>query len=745
LQVLKNKDFGKKLKRRFGALLPFCSLPIPQKGLTMKKTLNLSLSILWVLFLAFFALAAGEESQVDTFRKQPELSSIAAANENTNHALQQTQNSYGRISSSLNANINQVWANDGGDKVTRAELRATTNPGSVLNSIWDGNSIHVFGAKNEVVGFNLVLEAPAAEATEITVSFDHLAGPAGAVISSIPAVGEGVFDWIHRNIELFYLSYLEIKGLSLLSYENYDERHIPERFRRPWTDEGEGQGTWEDRPDHDKFYPEIAIPLELVPTFTVGAGQNQSIWVDVYIPKTAPSGLYQGTITVQENGSTTHNIPVELSVRNFILPDLPSARTMVFFSTENINDRYYGVTYPDEDTDLYNQSLRLADRHFQLAHRHKVSLIGNPGYITVDRMDEAWTSRLDGDLFAAANAYDGPGVGVGNNIYVIGEYGDWPWQDGTQADMWANTDVWVNWFDSQSFSTPTDYFLYLIDEPNNTEETKKWTLWMDHNPGPGKRLMSMATIELPTAMDETPSLDIPTSSIPTGITDLWQNAVDLYLEDSEKRVYFYNGSRPGTGSFAIEDDGVALWVLAWAHYKKKIDRWFYWESTYYDNNQGGEGQTNVFQRAQTFGSFDSLDPVLGETGWNYSNGDGVLFYPGTDVRFPAESYDVMGPFSSLRLKLWRRGIQDVDYLTMAAAVNPTRTAEIVNEIIPKVLWEYGVEDPNDPSWVMTDISWSTNPDLWETARAELADIITSNNDGDGDGNQCFIKALRLYD
>jgi len=115
--------------------------------------------------------------------------------------------------------------------------------------------------------------------------------------------------------------------------------------------------------------------------------------------------------------------------------------------------------------------------------------------------------------------------------------------------------------------------------------------------------------------------------------------------------------------------------------------------------------------------------VRGQAGWNYFNGDGVLFYPGTDTRFPAESYGLSGPFASLRLKMWRRGIQDVDYLTLAAAINPTRTAQIVNEMVPLVLWEYGVDDPDDPTWVRTDISWSTNPDDWEAARAELADII----------------------
>ena len=65
----------------------------------------------------------------------------------------------------------------------------------------------------------------------------------------------------------------------------------------------------------------------------------------------------------------------------------------------------------------------------------------------------------------------------------------------------------------------------------------------------------------------------------------------------------------------------------------------------------------------------------------------------------------------------------MDYLTLAAAISPTRTAEIVNEVVPKVLWEYGVSDPDDPIWVLIDVSWSNAPDGWEAARADLADII----------------------
>ena len=142
-----------------------------------------------------------------------------------------------------------------------------------------------------------------------------------------------------------------------------------------------------------------------------------------------------------------------------------------------------------------------------------------------------------------------------------------------------------------------------------------------------------------------------------------------------------------------------------------------------DNFQGGTGQTNVWQQAQTFGGHSGFDNVLGETGWNYTNGDGVLFYPGTDTVFPSESYGLEGPVASLRLKHWRRGVQDYEYLALAAAVDPVAVQAIVDAMIPEVLWEYGVDDPDDPTWVRTDISWSIDPDVWEDAREALADII----------------------
>lgn len=629
------------------------------------------------------------------------------------------------------AAITAIWANSGDEKVTQDELRATPGSTGTISRAWNGKTISVFGARNEVVTFNLVLEAGSG-ASNVMVSFNGLTDSAGTSIKSATATGNGIFDWTQRNIELFYVRYVPIRGLSLISNETYDERLIPYRLRRPWSTtflsgKASGSGLWADRPDHDKYYPEIAVPLELNPRFDIAANSNQSIWVDIYIPKGSAPGIYFGAVQVHVNGSVVQSIPVQLTVRNFTLPDVPSAKTMLYYSSSDINKRILGNAFPNPGTAQAAKASLLRDRYFMLAHRHRISLIGDvPGSDCVDLGDQPcadWLPRLDGSLFTAANGYAGTGVNTGNNVYSIGTYGSWSWKKGTQADMWAHTNGWAVWF--AAHSPATEYFLYLIDESSNYAQIEQWCQWILSNPGFGGQMKSLATLALTRAAGQTPHLDIPASTMSLGIPSEWEPLANKYTSAVRHRFYMYNGHRPGSGSFATEDDGVALREVAWGQYKKHISRWFYWQSTYYNDYQGGAGDTDLFTQAQTFGGTPTIsDPdIFGQTTGTYGNGDGVLFYPGTDTVHPNHSYGVDGPFASLRLKYWRRGIQDADYLAMAAARDPVATNKIVNQMVPKVLWEYGVHNPADPTYQYTDVSWPTDADAWENARASLATII----------------------
>lgn len=101
----------------------------------------------------------------------------------------------------------------------------------------------------------------------------------------------------------------------------------------------------------------------------------------------------------------------------------------------------------------------------------------------------------------------------------------------------------------------------------------------------------------------------------------------------------------------------------------------------------------------------------------------MLLAPGRDVRFSSSGPGVLGPVASLRLKLWRRAIHDVDYLAQASAINAGSVTSIVSTRVPAVLWEVDVDDDNDPTYRNAPISWSINPDDWEASRKALADIV----------------------
>ena len=152
-----------------------------------------------------------------------------------------------------------------------------------------------------------------------------------------------------------------------------------------------------------------------------------------------------------------------------------------------------------------------------------------------------------------------------------------------------------------------------------------------------------------------------------------------------------------------------------------MDRFFYWESTYYNDFQNGPAVDNdLFNVAETFGGGKhKQDPVLGEWNYGHTNGEGVLFYPGTDLVYPKDSYNVLGMFASLRLKHWRRGIQDVDYINLAAAKNPAATKQIVLQMVPEAFWDLS----DLGGYIISPLPYSINPDDWENARKQLAHII----------------------
>jgi hypothetical protein len=634
-----------------------------------------------------------------------------------------------------NSALSAVWANDGSDKVTRDELRSSTGK-DVRNSLWNGTTIDLLGARNEVINFNLVLEAAKTGVDEVSVSISDLIGPGGSALRYAPRTAATMYDWSSTEIELFYVRYLQIKGFSYFGFgplEGWGDAALPQRARCPGMKQPDPhkQPTGTDcsfaqRPIANRYVPDIAVPLEMKAKFSVASGANQSIWADIYIPKSASPGHYTGTVTIYEHGTATRKVPVALTVRNFALPDVPNSRTMLYASVQDLESRFGSK---QAALTAYRNELRVA-------HRHKIAVIGN-NFDTdwgAGKPDANWLPYLDGSGFSTASGYAGPGVGTGQDVFSIGTYGGVT-HDTTQDVFTSRFNSWATWFENNAPNV--ERFVYLCDEVycKNSKPTLSTQLsWWQAISGPGRRLQTLATLGL---IDAPAALSFPTSTWDmsggnshnqNGTSAVDQAAIDALLAQSPARKpYYYNGARPGAGSMATEDDGVAMREVPWGQYKKRLARYFIWEGTYFDDYQQGRGKYDVFSSAETFGPdakhmHDSHS--YGLIGGSMSNGNGVLFYPGTDVLYPANSYGLPGPIVSLRLKHWRRGVQDVDYLTLAHAIDPAAVDAIVQKIVPRVLWEVQCYTPKaDCSYTYEPASWSSNPDDWEAARAQLAHII----------------------
>src|SRR3954451_9084707 len=69
------------------------------------------------------------------------------------------------------AGVRRIWAVNDGEKIDRD---AKNHPASSRNSVWDGRMVRLFGGRNEVVAFQVIVEADARGVNELTVRLPAL-------------------------------------------------------------------------------------------------------------------------------------------------------------------------------------------------------------------------------------------------------------------------------------------------------------------------------------------------------------------------------------------------------------------------------------------------------------------------------------------------------------------------------------------------------------------------------------------
>lgn len=553
--------------------------------------------------------------------------------------------------------LSRAWAVNDGEKVEKDDL---SHPAQQQNSAWSGEKIKLFGARNEIVAFQLVVESDGSGIDGLTVSLPEIAERGGDAKITYQPPGSDPTDYVGRPIQVFVENYMNVEEASTAGWV-YD----PDGPAAPSDPTG-----WKPV----QLVPENAkegrggLPIDVPPQ------QNQAFWFDVYIPKGLPAGMYDGWVHVTAGGGDVV-IPVELEVLGFELPDQNGISAMLYFESDQV--------------ELY-QGHGLDDRYHRFAHRNRVELVNAYDANSAN----AALGRFSGDDFTAANGYEGPGAGHGNRLAPASFYGPGSKYD-TKSSAWQSSDAWMNFMASKLPGVET--FLYMPDEPGSGEYAyiEQIASNIHSNPGPGKGLSIFVTSSYKQALD--------------GSIDIWcasAGGFDPAKAEQERakghQYWFYNGHRPDTGAMTIDTPATDARVNAWAAYKHGVEVYFYWHSDHWKHNHQKEGDKiqNVWENPITF------DNRKSGGGGSFINGDGVLMYPGEEVLHPEQDRGIVGPISTIQLANLRRGLQDALYLAMARDKGlDAEVDDAIESVVPAMFTDAG-----------SSVSFAEHGDAFEDAR-----------------------------
>jgi hypothetical protein len=570
------------------------------------------------------------------------------------------------VARGADAGVRRIWAVNDGEKIERD---ARDHPASARNSAWDGRTVRISGARNEVVAFQVIVEADERGIDRLSVRLPELGSGADRITYRAPA--SDPTDYAGRPIEIFSVHYMNVAMPSHASWV-YDAAS-PAAPKDPTG--------WK--------------PVQLVPEngragrgglpVAVRANENQSIWIEVYVDRERAAGLYRGSIEVDAD-TARRTLPIELEVFNFTLPDENSMHAMLYYTSDQ-PERYQGRNLDD----AYNR----------FAHRHRVELVH-------EYNEQTLTSSIDrfsGADFTRERGYEGPGAGVGNVIVPRSFYGPDPaFEDRKTA--WVLSDAWMRLLAEKVPHAIT--FLYMPDEPRPPQYPHILALASNvhSNPGVGRALPIFVTHDYVEPL--APAIDIWCSG------PKWFRLDQVAAERARGREYWvYNGGRPEGGAITIDAPATDARATIWAAFKHDVRVYFYWHAVHWRHNSQKQGNRdqNVWADSITFDNRGQPNKPIDDQG--YINGDGVLIYPGEDKLHPDEDRGVPGPIASIQLANFRRGLQDHQYLTLARRLGlHAEVDEVLIAIVPRVFSDAGDR-----------VSFPETGDPYEAARIKLAHAI----------------------
>ena len=566
---------------------------------------------------------------------------------------------------------------DGGEKMTLTALNSMERIGqnqklalSVVEGTYGATTVKIYSARNEVESFQVVVAAPQENINVVKVDISDLIGPDGSKI------GKG-------NIRLFREEYVRVRmstSRAELPPGLYPDPLVPfinpitgepieplTRSRKRWGEPVTTSG-------HDMY----AVPFE------VFKGQNQTIWVDISVPKNVPAGIYSGELRVWAKGGISDQIPVAVTVWNFTLPDGPTHRNH-FGGFSNIR-RYFNI---ERGSDRFK---RIEMRYCQAMAEHRINppiphhllpQVNDDGSLKIiperHKALKEFITKLHVTDFEIPRAPFArlPGSTLRPDYKTISA------ANRTKAQRYYKD--YYKYLKDNGWEKRA--YVYLLDEPNLRGNYEQVLVLgrLVHEAVPQLKclVVEQTYLQDPSWPDIDPAVDI--------WCPLWSFIDRKTISDKiahGDEVWSYTALVQRAPRYhpqyqSVKDLDPPYWhidrpltvyrVPTWINYQYDITGLLYWSTV-----------TTVIE--------PWTNPAFAHP--RHYNGGGFLFYPGAPC-------GIDGPIASMRLKNLRDGMEDYEYLVilekLAAPQGVLRSKKTVKEIVDAIApnwWNFS-KDPNE--------------------------------------------------
>jgi hypothetical protein len=453
----------------------------------------------------------------------------------------------------------------------------------------------------------------------------------------------------------------------------YREEYV--NITTPSPNSREGGGWW----------PDALVPFVLPtqsprwkPRFTgapfdVAGDHNQPVWIDVYVPKDAAPGVYDGIVTVTSVAEKPATIAVQLTVWNITLPDTPSLRSSFGkLGTDIAKAHGVEMNSPAFRNPEWNYAVALAACRIS-------PIIPNMLYPKVRDDGSIDYSNTDAGLKQWITTFHVTGF----PIRLLGD-------DPTGRDRARNvTHLHEMYAYLKSNGWEKMAYVYVLDEPNSAAdyEQVRQRAKLIHDTQPGIKVLCT---EQPLPEKKEWGTLVGSVDIWVPLWTQWDDASIAERVRAGDELWSYTAlcqGRKGKDTpyweidFPLLDFRIPMWI-SWRYGATGL---LYWSPV----NWGGT--RDMWTDPGTYRSH----------GVTY-NGEGALLYPGTAVGFD-------GPVVSMRLKEIREGFEDYEYLKLLADRGDRKLADDIVQTIAR-------------SWV----DWNPDPKALFDARQAIARALTRN-------------------